>query len=255
MKYKFMLFCACAAGCFFSCRSKSTSSDSGKDALIVATSSWTAAYAQAAGAENIIVLAPVNMIHPSEYELRPSDIPKLMNASVIVYAGYEVMTERLKKGLDLSPDKMCLVKTEYDYETIEQSVMAIAVRLGTEDAARENLLEIRNAFDEGRKIIAEKYRLDIRIVAHRLHAPLIKTLGLAPIVFFGPAAPEASEIVAVSKTEALFILDNRHNPVGQPYREILPNALYKQLLNFPGHLGTKTISDVIRYNVAQLTSD
>jgi len=252
-----MLFCACVAGCFFSCRGKGTSSsDRGKDALVVATSSWTAAYAQAAGAENIAVLAPLNMIHPSEYELRPGDISKLMNASVIVYAGYEVMAERLKNGRDLSPDKLCLVRTEYDYETIEQSVMALAVRLGTEDIARENLMEIRNAFDEGRKSIAEKNRLmPPRVVAHRLHAPLIKALGIVPVVFFGPATPEASEIIAVSKTDALFILDNRHNPVGQPYREVLPNALYKQLLNFPGHLGTKTLSDVIRYNVAQLTSD
>ena len=237
-------FCSCGGG-------KKTPSDT----LVVATSSWTAAYAQAAGAENVVVLAPFNMAHPSEYELRPGDIPKLMNATVIVYAGYEVMTEQLQKGLDLSPDKLCLISTEYSYETIAQSVMELAFRLGTENIARENLLEIRGVFDEGKKTVKEKKMEGQRVVVHRFQSSLARELGLEPVVIFGPATPEVSEIAAVSKVNAFLILDNRHNPVGQPFREVIPYALYKQLLNFPGHLGTKTLSDVIRYNVSQIVHD
>ena len=80
-------------------------------ALVVATNSWTAALAQTAGATEIVVLAPYEMEHPSEYELRPGDIPKLMDASLIIYAGYESMAERIKNGMDVPEEKMLKVET------------------------------------------------------------------------------------------------------------------------------------------------
>jgi len=251
----YILIFACAAICFFSCRSKNKPSDAEKGATVVATSSWTAAYAQAAGAGNIKILAPVEMNHPSEYELRPSDIPMLMEAEVIVYAGYEIMTERLKKGLNLPPEKLLLVQTDYSYDAIEKSVMALAARLGTESIAHKNLLEIRHAFDEGKIALQEKNLQGLSIIVHRFHVPLARELGLVPVVIFGPAAPEISEIVAVSKTDARIIMDNIHNPVGQPFKEVLPNTLYIQLLNFPGQRDTHTLCDVIRYNTSQILQD
>ena len=236
---------------FNSCGSKKANTG----AVVVATSSWTAAYAQAAGAENVVVLAPYTMAHPSEYELRPSDVPKLLEAAVIVYAGYEVMTDQLTKGLDLPPEKLVLIETEYNYTSITQSVMELAVRLGTEDIALENLLEIRNAFEEGRKAVKDKNWTGQKAVVHRFLEPLARELGFNPIIVFGPGAPEALDIVTVSKSNAFVIMDNRHNPIGLPFKEVLPYSLYKPLLNFPGHLGTKSLSDVIRYNVSQLLAE
>ena len=233
----------------FSCKGK-TSQSSTDSGTVIATSSWTAAYAEAAGAENVVVLAPFEMEHPAEYELRPGDIAKLMNAKVIVYAGYEVMTERLKKGLDITEDKLLLVDTDYSFEKIEKSVMSIAARLGTEDIARENLRDIRRVFNEGRKAISDKKIAERPVVVHRFQASLVLELGLVPAATFGPASPEASEIAAISKIQMPLIIDNIHNPVGQPFKEVLPNARYKQLLNFPGLKETKSLTDVIRYNVS-----
>ena len=239
----------------FSCNGKKTSSGSGNSTIVIATSSWTAAYAEAAGAENVTVLAPFEMEHPSEYELRPGDISRLMNADVIIYAGYEVMTERLKKGLDLPQEKLLLVNTDYNFEKIEKSILDIAARLGTENIARENILEIRRVFDEGRNTVSEKNIAKRPIVAHRFQSSLATELGLVPVMVFGPASPEASAIASVSKIQAPLIIDNIHNPVGQPFKDVSHDARYIQLLNFPGMKGTKTITDVIRYNVAQITSD
>ena len=255
MKSKFILFLTCTVFCFVSCRGNKTSSDTKTGISVVATNSWTAAYAQAAGAENVVILASIDMDHPSEYELRPSDIPKLMNATVIVYAGYEVMTERLQKGLGINPDKLFLVNTAYSYEIIEKSVMDLAVRLGTERIASENLLEIRRVFDNGRKTVEENNMLGLPVVVHFFHSHLSHELGLVPVIIFGPEAPEASHILSVSKTNVSVILDNIHNPVGQSFKEVLPHTLYKQLLNFPGHQGTHTLSDVIRYNISLIVSD
>ena len=256
-KDDFTILCMiCLASFLCSCRGKSSSSGS-SDAgvMVVVTSSWTAAYASAAGAENIVALAPFEMAHPSEYELRPGDIPKLTNAGLIIYAGYEIMADRLKKGLDLPPEKLLRIETDYSYASMEKSIMQIATRKGTESIAQANLLSIRRILDEGRKMLEEKRLIGQPVVAHRFQASIAKELGLTPVLIFGPASPEASEFVTVSKTEAAFIIDNIHNPVGQPFKEILPNVRYVQLLNFPGQKGTKSLSDVIRYNLSQLTQD
>jgi len=240
-----------------SCKGKSSSDSSTNEteSVIIATSSWTAAYAEAAGAKNVTVLAPFEMEHPAEYELRPGDIAKLINAKVIVYAGYEVMTERLKNGLDIPEYKLLLVDTDYNYEKIEKSVMNIAAGLGTEDIARENLRDIRRVFDEGRKAVEEKNLSEKPIVVHRFQYSLARELGLSPAAIFGPAPPEASEIATMSKIQAVLILDNIHNPVGQPFKEVLTKAGYEELLNFPGLKGTKSLTDVIRYNVSLITAN
>ncbi|MDR0572755.1 MAG: hypothetical protein LBG96_01780 [Tannerella sp.] len=252
---KYIVFFVFATLSLFSCRGGKASSGTDIASVVVATSSWTAAYARAAGAENIVVLAPFEMEHPSEYELRPGDIPKLMDAKVIVYAGYEVMTERLKKGLELPQDKLLLVDTDYSYATIEKSVMDIAVKLGTEDTARKNLSDIRRMFEEGRDAVNRKKMSEQPVIVHRFQASVAKELGLIPVVLFGPAAPEASEIAVAAGTQALLIIDNFHNPAGLSFREVLPDTRYVQLLNFPGLKGTKILTDVIRYNVSQIVQN
>lgn len=234
-----------------SCRNTNKPSGSGDDSssLVVATNSWTAAYAWAAGAENVVTLAPFEMPHPSEYELRPGDIPKLRNAKLVIYAGYEIMTEQLKKGLDLPPEKLLLIDTDYSYVSIEESIMKIAAKLGTESAARVNLQAIRHILDEARKTLEEKGMSGMSAIVHHFQVSIAQELGLTTVMVFGPASPEASEIVTVSKTDASIIIDNYHNPVGQPFKEVLPNATYIQLLNFPGYNETKTLTEVIRHNI------
>lgn len=239
--------------CFFSCTGKKTSSDtSGKSTVVVATSSWTAAYAWAAGAEKVVTLAPFEMAHPSEYELRPSDIPNLLNAEMIIYAGYEIMTERLKKGLNIPLENLIQIETDYNLESMHTSIMKIAAKLGTERIARDNLQDIRLIINEGRKALKEKGMSGQPVVVHRFQSSVARELGLTPVLLFGSAAPEATEITAVSKTNASIIIDNFHNPVGQPFTEVLQGATYIQLLNFPGQKRTQTLVDVIRYNISQL---
>ncbi|MDR1525377.1 MAG: hypothetical protein LBS79_09040 [Tannerella sp.] len=249
---KSCLWIVCPALFLTSCRSGKSADGAGT--VVVATTGWTAAYAEAAGAKEVVVLAPFEMEHPSEYELRPGDIPEIMSAEIILYAGYEVMTEQLKRGLDIPEDKLLAVNTDYSYKSIEQSVMSIAERLGTEDVARENLLDIKHTFDEGRRVLREKNMAGKPVMAHRFQSSIAKELGLIPLVLFGPSSPEAAEIAAASREQVFMIIDNIHNPVGQPFREIYPDKAYVQLLNFPGREGTKSLADVVRYNTLQVIS-
>ena len=255
MKKRIIGFClACLTLTGVSCRGGKASGDSG-EAVVVASTGWTAAYASLAGARKVVVLAPFEMAHPAEYELRPADLPVIMEAEIIVYAGYEVMTQRLKEGLDLPPEKLLPVNTDYRYAAIEQSVMSIAAKLGTEALARRNLQALQRAYEDGRAALQERQLSGKAVIAHRFQAALVEELGLAPRVLFGPASPEAAEIAAASREEVFMVIDNIHNPTGQPLRDVLPGSRYVQLLNFPGHGGTRTLADVVRYNVSQLIAE
>ena len=65
---------------------------------VIATTSWTASFAEVAGLEDIRILAPYELQHPPEYEMTPGDIRDIAGADMIIYAGYEVMMERLKEA-------------------------------------------------------------------------------------------------------------------------------------------------------------
>jgi len=224
-----------------------------KKELVIATNGWTAAYAIAAGAKEVEVLAPYEMVHPSEYELRPGDIGRLSNAKLIVYAGYEVMVDQLKTGLNIPGDKLLMITTSYNFEEIEKSVMLIANSLGTEQAALKNLVEIRVLLEKGRVDILNNGKKLQPALVHFFQESFVKELGIEPLAVFGPAPPEPKSILEMTKTNATQIIDNAHNPAGGSLKETLPEAEYELLLNFPGMHNTRTLSDVIRYNISQLT--
>ncbi|MCX6238655.1 MAG: ABC transporter substrate-binding protein [Bacteroidia bacterium] len=237
-----LIFC-----CLSSCNNKPLPSNG-----VIATTSWTAAYAQAAGATNVTVLAPYEMVHPSEYELRPGDIGRLSKTNLIVYAGYEVMVNQIKAGLKIPEEKMIKIVTSYNFAEIEESVMLIAKRLGTEPTAIKNLKEIKQLLLKGRLDVQEKGLDKQPVLVHFFQESFARELGINPSMIFGPAPPEPKQILEMARTNAVLIIDNAHNPVGGSVKDILKNGDNKLLLNFPGLYQTRTIADVIRYNIDQL---
>lgn len=232
---------------FISCRNQKSS-----DSVIIASTSWTAAFAEAAGAKNVKVLAPFEMQHPSEYEIKPGDIPSVMNARLIIYGGYESMVKRLEHGLNLDKNCMLRIDTGYDMATIEKSIMSIALKLGTEKEAEKNINEIRTLFRNARGQLMKKGLNNANVLVHFFQQSMIRELGLNQVAVFGPAPPEARQIVEFAGKDVDMIIDNAHNPVGISIREVLPEAHYLSLLNFPGEYNTRTLSDVIRYNFEKI---
>ena len=224
------------------------------DTMVVATNSWTAAFAKAAGAKNVVVLAPFEMAHPAEYELRPSDIPLIVHAKVIIFAGYETMVKRLQSGLELKPEVLVKIDTDYSMAAIEKSVMEIAQRLGTEKTALQNIDSIRHLILEGRARF-DKSGLNGRpVLVNFFQQSIVKEMGFEVAGVFGPASLEAGDIDKMAKTGSTMIIDNQHNPVGMPLAKVMTGAVYRQLLNFPGMNQTATLPDVIRFNISQLES-
>jgi zinc transport system substrate-binding protein len=224
------------------------------DTMVVATNSWTAAFAKAAGAKNVVVLAPFEMAHPAEYELRPSDIPLIVHAKVIIFAGYETMVKRLQSGLELKPEVLVKIDTDYSMATIEKSVMDIAQRLGTEKTALQNIDSIRHLLLEGRARFDKSGLNGARVLVNFFQQSIVKEMGFAVAGVFGPASLEAGDIDKMAKTGSTMIIDNQHNPVGLALAKVTTRAVYRQLLNFPGMNQTVTLLDVIRFNIRQLES-
>ena len=219
----------------------------------VATTAWTAAFCRAAGLEDVRVLAPATLQHPPDYALRPSDIPALEDADIIVFGGYEGMMDRIRSQVAGSDTVMLRIGTAYAMPVLEESIRAIAAAAGTEAAAEENLAEIRSAWNDARRMIADAGLTGAKAAVHFHQKAFATAAGLETVMEFGPAPPGPRLIAEAGRSGAAVILDNWHNPMSAPLQEVtgVPAA---ELINFPGREGTESLADVIRYNARVLVS-
>lgn len=220
---------------------------------VVATTEWTAAFCRAAGLSDVRVLAPATLQHPPDYELKPSDIPAIAEADLIVFGGYEGMMERIRSQIAGSETLMLQIITAYAPPVIESSVRAIAEAAETEDLAEVNLKIISDAYAEARRLTREAGLNGMTAAVHQFQVPLAKGAGLEVVAVFGPAPPGPKLIAEIAESGATLVLDNRHNPVSAPLQEVLPGARGVSLINFPGADGTITLADVIIYNARVLS--
>jgi len=219
---------------------------------VLASGSWTAAYARSAGADSVDILAPTNLLHPSEYELSIHDMQKINQAGLIIYGGYEVAIAQMKKMLNLDPEKYLAIETNYTEKSIAESLLKIAQRLGSEAQARKSVAEIGALFREARRQVEQLGLKGKPVLVHFFQEAFIRELGMIPAGIIGPAPLEVYEIAGMAKKECVLIIDNVHNPVAQPLKEILKQTPVVELVNFPGYAGTTTLESVIRYNLEQI---
>src|SRR5690606_6381831 len=130
-----------------------------------------------AGFENVAILAPANMLHPSEYELTPKEIKLLLNADLIVYAGYEVMSKFIENELKDSKVECVKIETNYNLNKIETSVNLLAQKNGTVQQAQSNLEDIRQAFQEARTLVKRAQAEKQTLAVHFFQQPYIETIG------------------------------------------------------------------------------
>jgi hypothetical protein len=219
---------------------------------VIATSSWTAAYVRAAGINDLSVLAPSNMQHPSEYELDINDVEKLRRADLIVCGGYEIMMERIRGGLEIDPDKILEIKTDYNLDHMRSSILAIANQQGDMEAARKNIEEIEIAFAGSKDLIDQAGIGEKPVLVQFFVQPFARQLDMRITGIFGPRALEAFDIRELMNRDFSFILDNAHNPLSAPLLESRRGVEVAYLINFPGIGDTESLADVIRYNTEQI---
>lgn len=224
----------------------------GQKVKILASSSWTAAYVYAAGIDDVDILAPVDMIHPSEYELNLNDFKRINDADFIVYGGYEVAFKELMKNNSVNKNKFIKINTGYNLETIKASVNLIASKTNTLNAARANLDSIASAFSSARKLIEDHNLNGKPVICHFFQKDFITETGMIPVYIFGPSPLEAYQIKEIADKNAVLIADNLHNPIADPIAEIKKNIRKVDLINFPGTNKTRSLIDVINFNINQI---
>jgi len=215
---------------------------------VVATNSWTAAFAAAAGATDIVTLAPAELRHPAEYELKPSDVAALRGAGLIVYTGFEVMAKKLADAAGGQSIRMLKIDADYTAPVLRASISAIAEALGTQAVAGKSLAELEAFLSSWKTELSDARLGGATIVVHVFQKPLMTELGFSTGGVFGPGPLEAAQIARLSPVPARLIVDNWHNEAGGPLRETMKSAGYASLINFPGADGTRTLLDVLKDN-------
>ena len=223
-----------------------------KQMRVVATTTWTAALATAAGVADVVTLAPSDLRHPAEYEMKPSDVTSLRGADLIIASGFEVMAKKLAEAAGSQKIKVLQIGADYSLETMKRSILAIAALTGTEGEARANIAALKSFFTSWKEELRAKGLLGAAVLGHVFQLPLMKELGFTVKGKFGPGPLEAAQIAKLSMEKAAFIVDNWHNEVGSPLRETLPTTRYVSLINFPGPDGTVTLLDVLADNRKRL---
>ena len=107
---------------------------------VVASTSWAAAFADIAGADEVESIAPVNLRHPPEYEITVSDVQKISESEIFIFAGFERMMKTLGTKV---PNKGVSVQIVLDNSlaTVKESTLKIAQELGTEDIQKARYAE------------------------------------------------------------------------------------------------------------------
>jgi len=219
---------------------------------VVATNSWTAAFAAAAGASDIVTLAPSGLRHPAEYELRPSDVEALRGAGLIVYTGFEVMAKKLADAAGSQSIRLLKIDADYSLPTLRASLTTIGDALGTQTAARKSITALTEFIASWKAELVTAGLGGAPVVVHLFQKPLIQELSFNVAGVFGPGPLEAAQIARLSPLAARLIVDNWHNEAGGPLRETMSEVPYVSLVNFPGADGTKTLLDVLSDDRARL---
>lgn len=216
-------------------------------ARVVASTSWTAAIATAGGATDVLVIAPLDLKHPPEYELKPSDLEAVSGAALVVYSGYEKFAKRLAETSAGAGTEVLALYTDNLPPVFKREARKVAEKLGT-TAAYEAW---ETGFDAQLEVMKARIGAaypDKRAVVHKYLATYAEWLGLEVIGTFGPGELSPSALLTIVKAKPALIVDNWHNVSGKGIAESLSGAAYVELINFPGKDGTRTIEDVFTYN-------
>lgn len=199
---------------------------------MVASTTWTGALAKLAGASDIDVIAPTSVLHPPDYDPKPSDLVAAADADIVVYAEFESFATRLVEaaGGDAKTFPLALENTA---ASIESEVMRLAAEMGTEETARANLDEFLPAAASLGTDAASKVGDPAPVVVSQVFmAYWADWSGLTSAGTFGPAPMTAGDLSDLTALQPALIFDNHHVPGGQAFEaEGTPRI---ELINYPG---------------------
>ncbi len=215
---------------------------------IVASTSWVGAIARAAGAEDVTILAPLELRHPPEYDYKPHDVLKVLEAEHIIWAGYEPFIKKLSSAYPEVKDRLIQVRTTNIPEDLINMTRMLAQKFGTEDKQKnweKEFLKETELFQE-RARQANVASLTVAVNIHQNE--FLSWLGFQPFLVFGGVQLTPLDITKILNADPDYIIDNYNSLDGKVMAD---NAKYVVLFNFPTSEYPE-ILDVMRENMKRL---
>ena len=223
-----------------------------RPALIVASTSWTAAFADLAGLDDVPFIAPANLIHPPEYEIVVSDVLKINHADYFIYAGYERMMQSMGSSIKKEAASLLKINTNNSIENVSEQAGIIASLMGTQDESQKRVAQYRQTIKAGAEKVRQEELDQLKVYCHAMQAFLAKDLGLSIAGTFGPGPVTAAQIAEVAKGGYDLIIDNIHNPIAKPFMEVSPATKLVVWRNFPERGGRNSLNEMVKANIEQL---
>ncbi|MGO4543082.1 hypothetical protein [Paenibacillus sp. 2TAB19] len=239
-------------GCSSSVPSEDTghNHDSGGNHNIVASTSWTALIARTAGLDNIMILAPVEMKHPNEYDFKPGDIEKVNNADMVIYSEYEPFMKQILESAEIPKADRFVIQTENTPNVLNEQISSLAEKMGTTATANRALEEIESTFTEIGDEISKLDAADKRVVAQAYMAPVAESMGYEVVGVFGPAEVTPTQAAELAALKPALIIDNFNFPQGAEIGN-LADIKVLELRNYP-ETEKQTLVELIQENAKKL---
>jgi len=238
---------------------------------VVSTHAVLGEFAQIVGGEviEVVTLIPSGFC-PSQYDLAPSDLVAVLDASVILYSGFEPWIETLA---DAAGSAAAVIQLPGEWNTPQTAIAKVmAIRdLFTErfpDAADEFAVNADAYIGELQTlggVLQEKAKYagvsDVAVVCMEWQTELVSWLGFDIPVSYGiPASLSMRDLVDLAAAGrdagAQLVIDNLQSGVdfgAKLAREI--GAVHVVLSNFPGAMPrTTTVVDLLTRNAEALFS-
>jgi len=213
---------------------------------VVASTSWIAAFARAAGATDVVTIPPLELRHPPEYELKPPDLTAVHGARFLLYSGYERFAARLAETAGAEGLEVIQVYTDNLPSKFKEGARKLAISFGT--------LPVYEAWEKTFDERTEAMRASVgaafpdkRAAVHKYLATYARWLGFEVVGTFGPGEPAPAVLLELSRAKPVLVIDNYHNPSGKAVAQAT-GAPIVELINFPGKDGTLMIEDVFARN-------
>lgn len=217
---------------------------------VVAATSWAAAFAEAAGARDVTVIAPAGVLHPPDYDPKPSDLLAIDRADFVLVGGFEGFLDRLHRAVGNASATLVEIELVNDPDVIRREVLRLADMFQTTQEAEAWLddfeAELSSLQAELLASIGDRSPI---VIAHQFMAPWADFGQLDLAATYGPAPVTPTELAELVALQPDLILANRHTGGSDPLMRSA-DARVAMLINFPGQ--DEGLLDVFRHNVREI---
>jgi len=239
---------------------------------VVATHAVFGEFVQAVGGDlvNVVTIIPSGFC-PANYDLRPSDIAAVTNASLVTYSGFEPWMTTLLSGVGNKSVETLQLKGDWNtpdsaaakIDTIEKTLAALLPR--EEQTLATNATTYKDALQSLSTSLSEQAETlclgDIPVICMQWQASFVSWLGFDVVATYGvPANLSVKDLVSLAgtgkKENVRLVIDNLQSGIdfgAKLAREV--GAVHVVLSNFPGAMpGTSTVLDLFKRNARSLFS-